>query len=112
MKTTSPQKKVHRGQYLEGIPIPALSIATRVGAESWSTGISTGLDTHGREAALSAPTLIRVDRTQRGKCCVSSSSIRSPSSEARVSPFMAPGGHGPLRTMSVLGYSRLIPLGG
>jgi hypothetical protein len=27
----------------------------RVGAESWSTGISTELDTHGREAALSAP---------------------------------------------------------
>jgi len=59
-----------------------------VGAESWSIGISTELDTHGREAALSAPTLIREDRTQRGKCCVSSSSIRSPSSEVRVSPFI------------------------
>src|SRR5712672_945351 len=67
------------------MPIPARSIPTRVGAESLSTGISTELDTHGREAARRAPTLIRGDRTQRGKCCVSYSSIRSHSSQDRVS---------------------------
>src|SRR6266478_9560704 len=63
------------------MPIPARSIPTRVGAESLSTGTSTELDTHGREAALRAPTPIREDRTQPGKCCVSSSSIRSHSSQ-------------------------------
>src|SRR3981189_1059924 len=71
------------------MPIPARSIPTPAGAESLSTGTSTELDTHGREAALWAPTLIREDRTQRGKCCVSSSSIRSPSSQIRISPFLA-----------------------
>ena len=71
------------------MPIPARSIPTRVGAESLSTGTSTELDTHGREAALRAPTLIREDQTQPGKCCVSSSSIRSHSSLVRVSPFAA-----------------------
>src|SRR3979490_3288291 len=55
------------GAYLEGTPIPARSILTRVGAESLSTGTSTELDTHGREAALQAPTPIQADRTQRGK---------------------------------------------
>ena len=77
------------GGYLEGMPIPARSMPTRAGAESLSTGTSTELDTHGREAALRAPTLIREDRTQRGKCSVSSSSIRSHSSQVRVSSFMA-----------------------
>jgi hypothetical protein len=38
---------------------------------------------------LRAPTLIREDRTQRWKCCVSSSSIRSHSSQVRVSPFVS-----------------------
>src|SRR5258705_11412047 len=71
------------------MPIPGRSIPTRVGAESLSTGTSTELDTHGREAALRAPTLIREDRTQRGKCCVSSSSIRSHSRRVRVRPFVA-----------------------
>jgi hypothetical protein len=46
------------------------------------------LDTHGREAALLALTLIREDRTPRGKCSVSSSSIRSDSSRLRVRPFV------------------------
>src|SRR6202022_3796529 len=82
------------GGYLEGMPIPARSIPTRVGAESLSTGTSTELDTHGRVAALRAPTLIREDRTQRGKCCVSSSSIHSHSRLVRVSPFMALLRHG------------------
>src|SRR5258708_18816993 len=77
------------GGYLEGMPIPVRSIPTRVGAVSLSTGTSTELDTHGREAALRAPTLIREDRTQRGKCCVSSLSIRSHSSRVTVSPFVA-----------------------
>src|SRR6476660_7220394 len=76
------------GGYLEGMPIPARSIPTRVGAESLSTGTSTELDTHGREAALRAPTPIRKDRTQPGKCCVSSSSIRSRSSQVKVNPFV------------------------
>src|SRR5205823_2086944 len=62
---------------------PARSMPTRVGAESLSTGTSTELDTHGREAALRAPTLIREDPTQRGKCFVSSSSIRAHSSQIR-----------------------------
>src|SRR6202022_4101495 len=74
------------GGYLEGMPIPARSMPTRVGAESLSTGTSTELDTHGREAALRAPPLIREDRTQRGKCCGSSLGIRSHRSEVRVSP--------------------------
>jgi hypothetical protein len=43
------------------------------------------LDTRGREAALLALTLIREDPTPRGKCSVSSSSIRSHSSQ--VSPW-------------------------
>jgi hypothetical protein len=46
---------------------------------------------HGREAALRAPTLIREDRTQRGKCCVSSSSIRSHSNQVRVRPYLRVG---------------------
>src|SRR6266478_3979014 len=71
------------------MPIPARSIPTRLGAESLSTGTSTELDTHGREAALRAPTLIREDRTHRGKCCVSSLSISSHSSRVTVSPFVA-----------------------
>ena len=50
------------------------------------------LDTRGREAALLALTLIREDRTRREKCCVSSSSIRSHSSQVRVSPFVARNG--------------------
>src|SRR5260370_18223537 len=70
--------------YLEDTPIPAPSIPTRVGAESLSTGASTELGTHGREATLLVPTQIREDQTQRGKCCVSSSSIRSPTSHIRV----------------------------
>src|SRR5437016_12038526 len=62
----------------------------RAVAEFLSTGTSTELDTHGREAALLAPILIREDLTQPGKCCVSSSSIRAHSSQVRVSPFVAP----------------------
>src|SRR5258708_25864274 len=65
------------GGYLEGMPIPARSIPTRAGAESLSTGISTELDTHGREAALPAPTLIREDRAQRWECCGSSLNLPS-----------------------------------
>src|SRR6266404_5809062 len=83
------KRKCIAGGYLEGMLIPARSIPTPVGAESLSTGTSTELDTHGREAAPPAPTLIREDRTQREKCCVSSSSIRSHSSQVRVSPFRA-----------------------
>src|SRR4030088_1994727 len=71
------KRKCIAGGYLVDMPIPAPSIPTRVGAESWSTGTSTERDTHGREAALRAPTPIHADRTQRGKWCVSSSSIRS-----------------------------------
>src|SRR5258705_12130471 len=71
------------------MPIPARSIPTRTGAKSLSTGTFMELDTHGQEAALLAPTLIREDRTQREKCCVSFSSIRSHSSQVRVSPFVA-----------------------
>src|SRR5215471_20374440 len=58
------------------MPTPAQSIPTRVGAQSLSTGKSMEPDTHGREAALPVPTLIREDRTRRGKCYVSSWSIK------------------------------------
>src|SRR6185312_3204685 len=54
----------------------------RVDAECWSTGISTEPDTHGPAAVPRAPTLIREDRTQQGKCFVFSSSIRSRRSRA------------------------------
>lgn len=64
--TTRTQKTVHRGQ------IPGGHEYTRT---TWSIGISTARPTHGREAALWAPTPIRRDRMQRGKCCVFSSSI-------------------------------------
>ena len=47
------------------------------------------LDTHGQEAALSAPTLIREDRTPRGKCCGSSWGIRSHSSQLDVNDIDA-----------------------
>jgi hypothetical protein len=75
------------GEYRKGTPTPARSIPTRPGVASLSTGTSTELDTHGREAALQALTPIREDRTQRGKCCVSSWSIRSHSSQVRIRPF-------------------------
>jgi hypothetical protein len=61
----------------------------RADAEFLSTGTFTELDTHGREETLRAPTLIREDRTPRGKCCVSSLSIRSHSNKVRVRPFVA-----------------------
>src|SRR5258705_12216112 len=80
-ETRARKRRCITGGYLEGMPIPARSIPTRVGGKSLSTGTSTQPDTHGREAALRAPTLIREDQTQRGKCCVSSSSIRSHSGE-------------------------------
>src|SRR5258707_15736687 len=80
-ETRARKRRCIAGGYLEGMPIPARSIPTRVGGKSLSTGTSTELHTHGQEAALLAPTLIREDRTQRGKCCVSSLSIRSHSSE-------------------------------
>jgi hypothetical protein len=44
--------------------------------------MSTEPDTHGPEAAPQAPTLIRADRTQQGKCYVFSSSIRFRKSKA------------------------------
>src|SRR6266576_7206013 len=85
-ETSARKRRCIAGGYLEGMPIPARSIPTRVGGKSLSTGTSTELHTHGQEAALLAPTLIRGDRTQRGKCCVSSLSIRSHKSQVRGSP--------------------------
>jgi hypothetical protein len=73
---TSTQKRCVAGRY-EGMPTPARPIPMRADAKSWSTGISTAPATHGREAALRAPTLIRKDRTLPGKCCGSSWGIRS-----------------------------------
>jgi len=61
-----------------GMPTPAPSTAIPMVVASWSTGKSTEPDMHGREAAQPAPTPIRTDRTQQGRCCVSSSSIRFP----------------------------------
>src|SRR5258707_15632874 len=88
-ETRARKRRCIAGGYLEGMPIPARSIPTRVGGKSLSTGTSTELHTHGQEAALLAPTLIREDRTQRRKCCVSSLSIRSRSSLVRVNAFVA-----------------------
>jgi hypothetical protein len=59
-----------------------------VGAQFLSIGKSTEPDTHGREAALPAPTPIREGRTRRRKCYVSSWSIRSHSTGVRISPFL------------------------
>ena len=72
------------------------------GVASLSTGISTEPDTHGREAARQAPTPIRADRMQRGKCCVSSWSIRSHGSQVRVRPFVAQSfcSHPAIRSLS------------
>ena len=64
-------------RYPEGMPTPARPIPTRADAKSWSTGIFTAPATRGQEAVPRAPTPIREDRTQRGKCCASSSGIRS-----------------------------------
>src|SRR5260370_4716944 len=92
-ETRARKRRCIAGGYLEGMPIPARSIPTRVGGKSLSTGTSTELHTHGQEAALLAPTLIRGDRTQRGKCCVSSLSICSHSSEVcrrGPRPFFTP----------------------
>jgi hypothetical protein len=74
--TTSTPKSVHRGQIPGGHAYTRTTHTDAGGREIWNTGISTAPATHGREAALRAPTLIRKDRTQRGKCCVSSSGIR------------------------------------
>ena len=49
----------------------------RVGAGFSSNGLFMERDTPGLEAALPAPTLIREDRTQPGKCYDSFSSTRS-----------------------------------
>ena len=70
--TTSTQKTVHRG------------LPTRADAKSWSIGISTAPPTRGQEVALRAPTPIRGDQTQRGKCCVFFSVIRFLSSQRRA----------------------------
>jgi Esterase PHB depolymerase len=64
--------------YPEDIPIPAQSIPTRAGGQSLSTGRSMVPDMPGREEAPLAPTPIREGRTQRGRCCASSSSTRAP----------------------------------
>src|SRR5215813_11330383 len=61
------------------MPILAPSIATPMGVTSSSTGPFTELDTHGQGEAPQAPLLTREDRTRQEKCCVSSSSTRSPS---------------------------------
>ena len=59
------------------MPIPAPSLPTPAGGRSPSTGTSMAPATRGREAVPPAPTPIREVRMRRGKCCVSSSSIRS-----------------------------------
>ena len=69
------KKRCTVGRYLEAMPIPARSISMWAGAKFWSTGLSTAPATRGRAVAPPAPILIRKDRTQRGKCCVSSSGI-------------------------------------
>src|SRR5665647_1416967 len=81
------KKRFVAGRYLEAMPIPARPIPTRAGAKFWSNGISTAPATHGREEALRAPTRIRGDRTQRGKCYVFSSGIRFHSNQRRALPF-------------------------
>src|SRR6185312_6966438 len=66
--------KVHRGRVPGGHAYTRTVHSDARDEESSSTGKSTEPDTHGQEAAPPAPTLIRTDRMQRGKCCGSSSS--------------------------------------
>ena len=71
------KKRCVAGRYLEGMPTPARPIPTRADAKSWNSGIFTAPATRGQEAVPRAPTRTRGDRTLRGKCCASSSGIRS-----------------------------------
>ena len=78
------KKRCIVARYLEAMNTPARPIPTRADAKSWSIGISTAPPTRGQEVALRAPTRIRGDQMQRGKCCVFFSGIRFPSNQRRA----------------------------
>jgi hypothetical protein len=59
MRTTSTQKHVHRGRVPGGHAYARIIHTDASGREILSPGTSTEPDTHGREAALRAHTLIR-----------------------------------------------------
>jgi hypothetical protein len=59
----------------------------RFGGRSPNTGTFMVPATRGRAAVQPAPTPIREGRTRRGRCCVSSSSIRSMGSRASLAEF-------------------------
>ena len=88
IRTTSTQKKVHRGR------IPGGHAYTRtILTEASGRAILEHWNIHGAGHAWSggcpaAPTPIREGRTQPGTCCVSSLSIRSHGSQVSVSPFV------------------------
>jgi hypothetical protein len=60
-----------------GTPTRARSLPTRAAAPSPSIGMFTAPAMPGRAAVPPAPTPIRTGRTRQGRCCASSSSIRS-----------------------------------
>jgi hypothetical protein len=68
--------KVLRGWCPTGMLIPVPSLPTQAGGQSPNIGAFTVPATHGREVVSPAPTPIREDRMQRGRCCASSSRIR------------------------------------
>ena len=68
MRTTNWQKKIHRGQVRVAIPIPARSISTRTGRQSWSNGVFMELATLGRVEVLLVLTPIREVRMLLRKC--------------------------------------------
>src|SRR6478672_11504025 len=76
-----PKRRVQRRSFADGcpagMPIPAPSLPTAAGGRSPNTGTFMAAATRGRAAVPPAPTPIHEGRTGRGKCCVSSSSIRS-----------------------------------
>jgi hypothetical protein len=62
------KRKCVAGKFPAAMPIPARSIPTRTGRQSWSNGASTELVTLGRAVAPPVPTPIREGRTQLRKC--------------------------------------------
>src|SRR5258705_9385954 len=71
------QRRCFADESRTAMPIPASSLLMAPARRCPNTGTSMVPDTLGRAAVPPAPTPIREGRTRLGKCCVSSSSIRS-----------------------------------
>ena len=76
-KATSPTTNVLRGRVPDGHAYTRTILTDAGGGRSPNTGTFMVPATRGQAAVPPAPTPIREGRTRRGKCCVSSSSIRS-----------------------------------